>query len=85
MTCDRKHNAPTTVKRWPDIPLSSMKNEYFCGGMKPAMTSGPESKPRMSQLDKFKDTARELECDDDEKRFKERLGKLAKQKSEQPK
>jgi hypothetical protein len=27
-----------------------------------------------SQLDKFKDAARELECDDDEQRFKERLG-----------
>jgi hypothetical protein len=32
------------------------------------------------QLDKFKDAARELECDDDEKRFKERLGKLVKPK-----
>ena len=31
-----------------------------------------------SQLDKFKDAARELECDDDEQRFKERLGKLVK-------
>jgi hypothetical protein len=30
------------------------------------------------QLDKFKDAARELECDDDEQRFKERLGKLVK-------
>lgn len=28
------------------------------------------------QIDKFKDAARELECDDDEQRFKERLGKL---------
>ena len=33
-----------------------------------------------SQLDKFKEAARELECDDDEQRFKERLGKLAKPK-----
>lgn len=32
------------------------------------------------QLDKFKQAARELECDDDDKRFKDRLGKLAKQK-----
>lgn len=31
-----------------------------------------------SQLDKFKNAARELECDDDEQRFKERLGKLVK-------
>lgn len=37
-----------------------------------------------SQLDKFKEAARELECDDDEKRFKERLGKLVKQKPEKP-
>jgi hypothetical protein len=32
------------------------------------------------QLDKFKDAARELECDDDEQRFKKRLGKLVKQR-----
>lgn len=35
------------------------------------------------QLDKFKDKARELECDDDEQRFKERLGKLVKGRSAQ--
>lgn len=35
---------------------------------------------RESQLDKFKDAARDLECDDDEKRFQERLGKLVKGK-----
>ena len=32
------------------------------------------------QIDKFKDAARGLECDDDEKRFKERLGKLVKKR-----
>lgn len=31
-----------------------------------------------SQLDKFKEAARELNADDDEQRFKERLGKLVK-------
>jgi hypothetical protein len=36
------------------------------------------------QIDKFKDTARELECDDDEQRFKERLGKLVRGKPEKP-
>lgn len=36
------------------------------------------SAPDKSQLDKFKDAARELECDDDEQHFKERLGKLVK-------
>jgi len=30
----------------------------------------------LSQLDKFKLVAKELECDDDEKRFADRLGKL---------
>lgn len=30
------------------------------------------------QLDKFKETARKLECDDDEARFAERVGKLVK-------
>jgi len=36
-------------------------------------------KPK-SQLDKFKEAARELETDDDPERFKERLGKLVKHK-----
>lgn len=31
-----------------------------------------------SQIDKFKEAAHDLECDDDEQRFKERLGKLVK-------
>lgn len=31
-----------------------------------------------SQLDKFREAARQLETDDDEKRFDERLGKIAK-------
>lgn len=33
-----------------------------------------------AQIDKFKQAARDLECDDDDQRFKERLGKLAKAK-----
>lgn len=36
--------------------------------------------PPKSQLDKFKEAARDLECDDDDKLFKERLGKLVKAK-----
>lgn len=32
------------------------------------------------QLEKFKEAARELEADDDEKRFNEKLKKLARQK-----
>lgn len=35
-------------------------------------------KAEPSQLDKFKEAARELECDDDEKRFADKLGKLVK-------
>ena len=38
------------------------------------------SSSERTQLDKFKDAARELECDDDEQRFKERLGKLVRAK-----
>lgn len=37
-----------------------------------------------TQIEKFKEAARELECDDDEKRFKERLGKLVRRKLEKP-
>lgn len=42
------------------------------------MTDAQKVQSDKSQLDKFKDAARELECDDDEQRFKERLGKLVK-------
>lgn len=38
------------------------------------------SEHKQSQLDKFKQAARDLECDDDDQRFKDRLGKLAKRK-----
>lgn len=34
-----------------------------------------------SQSEKFKEAARELECDDDPAHFRERLGKLVKQKA----
>ena len=35
---------------------------------------------KKSQIEKFKQAARDLETDDNEKRFNERLGKMAKQK-----
>ena len=38
-----------------------------------------------SQLDRFKEAARELETDDDEAKFNERLRKLAKQKPDDKK
>lgn len=42
-----------------------------------------------AQLERFKDAARELECDDDEAKFRKKLGDLVKhkgtgQKSETP-
>ena len=36
--------------------------------------------PEPTQLDKFKEAARQLETDDDADRFKERVGKLVKHK-----
>lgn len=33
-----------------------------------------------SQLDKFKEAARDLECDDDETRFNERMRKIVEKK-----
>lgn len=38
------------------------------------------SKKTQMQLDKFKQAARDLETDDDEKRFDEKLEKIARQK-----
>lgn len=42
----------------------------------------PKQNP--TQTEKFKDLARELECDEDEARWDERLKKVAKGKSEKP-
>jgi hypothetical protein len=44
----------------------------------------PDEADKRSQLQKFKEAARELECDDDEQRFKERLDKLVKAKPLKP-
>ena len=35
---------------------------------------------KKTQLDKFKEAAREIECDDDEQRFKDRLGQLVRER-----
>lgn len=40
---------------------------------------------KKAQLDRFKEAARELEADDDEARFNEKLRKLAKQKPDDKK
>ena len=45
-----------------------------------AHTKASENK---SQSDKFKDLARELECDEDEKHWDERLKKVAKGKPDE--
>lgn len=47
---------------------------------KMGMASKGISDSGKSQSDKFEDAARELECDDDEQRFRERVGKLVKHK-----
>ena len=36
------------------------------------------------QIDKFKDAAKKLDCDDDENRFRERLGKIVKSDNTDP-
>lgn len=38
----------------------------------------PDNKPESTQADKFRDLARELECDEDEARFEEAVRKVAK-------
>lgn len=40
---------------------------------------------KTAQVEKFQQAARELETDDNEKRFNEKLGKLARQKPAKPK
>ncbi len=47
------------------------------GDTKAGRAVGADDKP---QLDKFKEAARALECDDDEARFDERVKKLVRQK-----
>lgn len=39
-----------------------------------------EKSEKQKQLDRFKEAARQLETDDDEERFEERLKKIVKQK-----
>lgn len=54
---------------------------WFCG-QKMAHISAVllMGKDERTQLDKFREAAREAETDDDEERFEERLKKLVKQK-----
>ena len=50
-----------------------------------AMTDRKPDQVEQSQSDKFKEAARELDCDDDEQRFQERVRKLVKHKPVEPK
>lgn len=50
--------------------------------MPKAKHESPPTQP--PQVDKFRDLARELECDEDEAAFDERLKKLAKTKPQKP-
>ena len=38
----------------------------------------PDTKPEPSQVDKFRDLARQFECDEDEKAFEEKVRRVAK-------
>jgi hypothetical protein len=44
------------------------------------MSASAPRKAETSQVDRFIETAKALECDEDEARFKEKLGKIAKAK-----
>jgi len=46
----------------------------------PAPTKQPMKKKPNSQIDRFRETARQLECDEDQERFEKKLGKIAKAK-----
>jgi hypothetical protein len=50
-----------------------------------AMTMNNQSDQSQSQLDKFKQAAKELEADEDEARWDEKLAKVAKAKPNPPK
>ena len=57
-------------------PVSSINMLYWGRAMNDRKADHMEP----SQLDKFKQAAKELETDNDAKRFKERVGKLVKHK-----
>lgn len=49
------------------------------------MNASANSKPSKPQPDKFRDLARQLECDEDEKAFEERVRKVATAPKPEPK
>ena len=46
---------------------------------RPALAKAQTDPPK-AQLDRFRETARQLECDEDQERFEKKLGKIAKVK-----
>jgi len=40
--------------------------------------------PQKEQIDRFRETARRLECDEDQERFEEKLGRIATQRPAKP-
>ena len=44
----------------------------------------PKAAPGKTQADKFRDLARQLECDEDEKAFEERVKRVAKAQPKSP-
>lgn len=48
------------------------------------MPNEKQQKSELSQPDKFREAARKVETDDDEKRFDERLGRIAKHPPPKP-
>ena len=42
--------------------------------------TGKQPKDTKPQLERFRETARQLECDEDQERFEKKLGKIAKAK-----
>jgi hypothetical protein len=57
---------------------------YFTDPESMVARTTPAMGKASTQIDKFEAAARELETDDDEKRFDEKLGKIAKQKPTGP-
>jgi len=62
-----------------DSDSASLRGESQTGERANAMKSKPNPPPstEKSQIDKFRDAARELECDDDEEAFAERVRRMA--------
>lgn len=60
-----------------ELPLNKTTNQ-FDKDLQAIMAKAPKQVKEQSQADKFKEAAKELETDNDEKRFDENLKKLAK-------